>query len=216
MEEAESLRLIRNNQENHDWWFNTTNTTTTTVTAEAAAAVETASTTLFDTDLLLDTGIIDFESSPLFTAPPASTSPLLDNLIDFNSTSPLLDNLIDFSMNTTNPQETMSSSFDFNGPTSSPTSPTTTDLLDIGDWSWLKEDKILEPISSNALLSHNNYEEEEEEEESESEEDDFVVVLVNNIPPQDSKWISNIPRKRSLVELDHHDEPLASNKRIRI
>ncbi|GAA5805418.1 hypothetical protein EDC94DRAFT_603159 [Helicostylum pulchrum] len=190
MEEADNIRLIRQNQ-GDGWWLTNSLTMPDPETPSA----------LLDTNLLLDTGIIDFESSPLFTAPPASPSPLLDNLIDFNN------------------QDT----FDANSTTAATATTTATnnDLLDIGDWSWLKEDKILEPISSNALLSHNNYD--EEEEESESEEDEFVVVLVNNtIPLQDSKWITLIPppqqqqkkEKRSL-ELDHEEEEPPSNKRIR-
>lgn len=185
MEEAEQIRLLRQSQ-GDDWWLTNSLTMPDPETPSA----------LLDTNLLLDTGIIDFESSPLFTAPHASPSPLLDNLIDFNQ-DPFDANNATATTNTNNNANS--------------------DLLEIGDWSWLKEDKILEPISSNALLSHNNYD--EEEEESESEEDELVVVLVNNtIPLQDSTWITLIPQqqkeKRSL-ELDHDDNEPPSNKRIR-
>lgn len=130
MAEAESIRLDQQEQWD-DWWFTCNETTTPSA--------------LLDTSTLLDT--IDFDSSPLFTAP--SPPPLLEEAADTS--------------------------------------------LDVGDWSWLKDDKILEPISASVLLSHINYEEEEDESES---EDDLVVVLVNK-QQQDPNWITIIPEKRS-------------------
>ena len=205
LEEAENRH--EQSTSNDDWWFSTTTTTSPSA--------------LLDTSSLLDTGIIDFESSPLFTAP--TTSP------------PLLDNLVDYQFNN-------------NANTELSDGENPTDPLDVAtsDWSWLKEDKILEPISTSVLLSHRDYDEEEEESESEEETntDNVRVIVLSekqqepHIPAMENSnnsllvvlrkkeaekdWITRIPtttyrgKKRSRQDYDDDSIILPNSKRREI
>ncbi|KAI7897320.1 uncharacterized protein EV154DRAFT_489688 [Mucor mucedo] len=188
MAEAESIRFDHQQQEQwDDWWFtcNDNNSNMNHVDLVPSA--------LLDPNTLLDTGIIDFESSPLFTASSSNNTTITNN------------NTAIINNNTSSSNSNIISSSSSSSSTAIPT--TSFEDIDVGDWSWLKEDKILEPISASVLLSHINY----DEDESESEEDELVVVLVNK-QQQDPNWVTIIPQKRS--RQDEQDIHLPPRKKI--